>query len=534
MSRWPAHQWWRLTSTGLCAVVLAVGFMAPTFAKDPGDVAGLRAANRAWHRCLVNQRPLVAAVKSTSAMARRAKSAVEAAADRVKAQQTTLVKLTTEARKAKAAMLREHRPKVRQRLRKIALNKAIVANKAADTLKRLQTNAGHAKERLAQANKAAVVARRKLAGMPCPKPVWSPNPFSEFSYPKADTAQARTAIRYAVLSAIEHSPRGSSIRIATYAFADAAIENALIAAAKRGVSVRVLVATTPKNDESRSWARLKHALGSPGRGAHKSTWARACVRSCRGASGTMHTKMYLFSHVGHQRWVTMFGSANLTRFAFQGQWNHIDSVIGKSTYDRFSRIFSSMAPDHPVKQEFQRFHTSQLSGMLFPNPRGSVKNDPMTPVLNQIRCEGVNKTVVRISMYSWFDDRGIALARLVRKKWDQGCDVKIVVGLTNNLVRQALRHKGKRGPVPMRVVYKSNQHGDQLYYDHSKYVAISGNYADTQTKLVWTGSMNFTAFGFSNDEIVIRLNGSRVYSDYAQNFQRVWNAPQAQLPKPFS
>ena len=83
MSRWPAHQWWRLTSTGLCAVVLAVGFMAPTFAKDPGDVAGLRAANRAWHRCLVNQRPLVAAVKSTSAMARRAKSAVEAAADPV-------------------------------------------------------------------------------------------------------------------------------------------------------------------------------------------------------------------------------------------------------------------------------------------------------------------------------------------------------------------------------------------------------------------------------------------------------------------
>ncbi len=534
MPRRPTHLWWRLTSSGLCAVVLALSFVAPTFAKDPGDVPSLRAANEAWQKCLVKQRPLVAAVKSTSAKANRAKSAVEAAGERVKAQRATVQQLTTEARKAKAAMIREHRPKVREELRKIALRKAEQANKAADTLKKVQANADTAKKVLAQANKAAAAARRELAGMPCPKPVWSPNPFSEFSYPKADSPEARTAIRYAVLSAIQHSPRGSSIRIATYAFSDAAIENALIAAAKRGVSVRVLVATNTKNDESRSWARLKHALGSPGRGAHKSTWARACVRSCRGASGTMHTKMYLFSHVGHQRWVTMFGSANLTRFAFAGQWNHIDSVIGKSTYDRFSRIFSSMAPDRPVKQEFQRFHTAQLSGMLFPSPRRSVKNDPMAPVINQIRCDGADKTIVRISMYSWFDERGIALARLVRKKWDQGCDVKVVVGLTNNLVREALRHKGKRGPVPMRVVYKSNHSGDELYYDHSKYVAISGNYGGNRTSLVWTGSMNFTAFGFSNDEIVIRLNGSRVYSDYELNFQRVWNAPQAHLPKPFS
>jgi len=48
--------------------------------------------------------------------------------------------------------------------------------------------------------------------------------------------------------------------------------------------------------------------------------------------------------------------------------------------------------------------------------------------------------------------------------------------------------------------------------------------------LVWTGSMNFTGFGFSNDELVVRLNGARVHDDYARNFVRVWRSHQTSRP----
>lgn len=565
------------------AWLILLGSMTPASAQrvDPGNVDELRQATKAWQICRVERRPLVHRATAADKTARRAERLLTRATRDVSDQRATYHDLIAAAKAAKKASKAATDPVIKEKLAKLAIRKLAAADKAAAHLEVLIKRQSRAGDAEAIAVRAAKIAQRALAAKPCPKPVWSPTNFTAFNYPKAPRKATRTTIRFGVLSAIENSPPGSSIRIAVYSFVDPGITHALLKAHRRGVSVQVIASRNELTAASRSWRKLRRALGQKllpdsaralaGKGAKaakaeaaaRASWARECVRSCRGYGGYLHSKIYLFSHVGHTRWVTMLSSANLTTFAIAAQWNHVDTVIGQSTYEEMARVFAEMVPDQPLEQPFRRFHTREVSGLVFPRPGTTVKDDPMVPILDRIECAApagsgvldevkpkrlkpsktdaakpaqptktVRRTVIRISMYAWFDPRGIQLAQLVRRKWEEGCDVKIVTGITNRRVRAALRHRGGRGPIPMRVLHREDYTGRSLFYDHSKYVAINGGYAGRGQQLVWTGSMNFTAFGFSNDEIVLRVDGRRVFNDYARNFARVWSSPLTKLPKP--
>ena len=136
-----------------------------------------------------------------------------------------------------------------------------------------------------------------------------------FNYPFS-TAARRNAIRHRVLKAIKYTPRGARIRLATFSYGDAKMTRALIKAHKRGVSVQLLV-NRDSERLGRPYDRLQRALGDRRKPRHgmspaEVSFARSCLRSCRGSRGTLHSKIFLFSQVGHTRWVSMVGSANLT------------------------------------------------------------------------------------------------------------------------------------------------------------------------------------------------------------------------------
>jgi hypothetical protein len=144
------------------------------------------------------------------------------------------------------------------------------------------------------------------------------------------------------------------------------------------------------------------------------------------------------------------------------------------------------------------------------------------------------RTVIRIAMYAWFDDRGDYLAREVRRKWNNGCDVKIEYAVLNSKVKHILYSPTGRGRIPMRRVVRTDDQGLVVDYNHSKYVAVSGAINHAGREAVWSGSMNFTGLGVISDDIVLRLDGRRTFRSYLTNFRRVWHSPKATKPIPTS
>ncbi len=409
---------------------------------------------------------------------------------------------------------------------------------------------------------------------PKPKPVWSPGPATTFNYPFASTTE-RDAIRHRVLKAIKYAPSGSRIRLATFSYYDARLSRALIRAHKRGVSVQLLVNRDGKRLD-RPYAKLQGVLGDrrkPRKGmtASEVSFARSCLRSCRGPGGNLHSKIFLFSQVGHTKWVSLVGSANLTTKAATGQWNHLDTLIGKATYVRLGMLFNQMKADRVAEHPIWKFRTDDAVFWAFPHPLADPSRDPMVRVLRRISCQATphtgipvrtkpapkkpapkkkapkkkaqptkqapkpitRRTMIRIGMYAWFDDRGNYLAREVRRKWNEGCSVKVVYSVLNATVKKVLYNPSGRGRIPMRrVVRKDRATGDVVDYNHSKYVAVSGTYRHVGRQFVWSGSMNFTGLGVHSDDLVLRLHGRRVVAAYFHNFRRVWHSPKARRPIP--
>ena len=407
---------------------------------------------------------------------------------------------------------------------------------------------------------------------PAPKPVWSPGRATTFNYPFATHAE-RDAIRHRVLKAVKNTPAGARIRLATFSYADRKMTRALIKAYRRGVSVQLLV----NRDSERlgpAYDRLQRVLGDRRKPRHgmspaRVSFARSCLRSCRGPGGDLHSKIFLFSRVGHTRWVSMVGSANLTRKAAIGQWNHLDTLVGEQTYVRLGMLFNQMKADRRPEHPIWKFRTTDEVFWAFPHPLVDPSRDPMLRVLRRIGCRATphtgipvrrvaatapakkpgptakakpqkgtaepitRRTKIRIGMYAWFDDRGVYLAREVRHLWNAGCSVKVVYSVLNSKVKQILYDPSGRGRIPMRRVVRKNElTGDVVDYNHSKYVAMSGTYRHRGHRFVWSGSMNFTRFGLYCDDLVFRVHGRRVAKAYFHNFVRVWHSPKARRPIP--
>ncbi len=395
--------------------------------------------------------------------------------------------------------------------------------------------AQHPAKRAAKKKAAKKKAAKKKAAKK--KYIYRPRDRTMFNYPLSRVLKDRYRIRHQIRMAIQHAPGGSSIRLATFTFDDKLIERDLINAHRRGVSVQVLVARQHAA-ESASLHRLTAALKRKrNKSAPKSrpSFTRICKNSCRGEHGLLHAKLFMFSSTGAKghraHWVTMLGSANLTRFAAVGQWNHMNTLLGMPTYKKFLHLYNQMKRDTAVRHSLS-FRTKKVRAWVYPKPHYTLAKDPVVRALHHVDCKWhskgskkVHRSVIRIAMYAWFNDRGNALAKVVRQKWQHGCRVYVIYAETNSTVLRTLRSRAGRGPIPVRRSVTLGRAGNILDYNHSKYVSVTGRYAKHSARLVWTGSMNFTDLGVASDELVVRLHGSRIFGAYLRNFNRVWHAP---------
>jgi hypothetical protein len=332
-------------------------------------------------------------------------------------------------------------------------------------------------------------------------------------------------------------PGGARIQVASWSFSSKLYRKALKRARARGVIVQIVLAQRNRADNS-DWRILRDTYGT--RVTPTSSWVKKCTYSCRGTSGTMHSKIFLFSQVYRTPYVTMTGSANLTDFAVTNQWNQMNTVTGdQAVYDEAVRIFAQMSQDRPAP--YVETHYPNLTTYYYPHGRATPANDFMLQALAPVRCTGAvnaakgGRTIIKIAMYAWYQQRGQWLAKRVRQLWNEGCQIQIVFAISSDPVKKTLYSPSGRGRIPMRQILLTNKKHVPIYYLHDKWVTITGNYAgDPSNSVSFQGSFNFSDLGFASDEQFQMIRGRAVYNRFARDFTLLWKDRQARAPSPIS
>lgn len=357
--------------------------------------------------------------------------------------------------------------------------------------------------------------------------------FNHWNIPKY-----RNTIRRHMLRTINSVPRGARIRWMVFSFGDWGIEKALVRAHNRGVSVQIL-GNYMNQQNWAPWRAVQAEFGTrkvqKGRDPETLSWARQCVRSCRGWGGNLHMKLYLFSQVASVPAVTMYGSWNPTWVANQRQWNHLDTRWDPDTYNHWLQIFAQAKRDRPAG--YAHWMSGGMENFAFPRPNTRASTDPINIELGKISCisppdaNGVtHATVIRIGMYVFGGSRGTWMAKRIRSLWNRGCNVAIVYGFASPRALSILYSPTGRGRIPMKQCMKI-ENGIPYRYLHDKYVAVSGVYDGVpDSNVIWAGSTNFSMLGFSADDLTVRTMSAGITQQYFKDFQITWTGPNAHKP----
>jgi hypothetical protein len=365
-----------------------------------------------------------------------------------------------------------------------------------------------------------------------------------FNYPLGNKSQVRTNLRH-VIRTIDSMPgflqpyrtkapcravSVSRIRISLYSLTDDPVAQALIAAAKRCVSVQVLMNNHLSSSTDPAWHHLVSKLRSNvfSRGIARPSFAHRCSFGCLG-SGVLHTKMYLFDsyvpapHESLNKIVdtVMTGSSNMTQNAAKVQWNDLFTATGNPTlYEQFGAQFDRMKRDDGFRR-VPPVATGNYQTVFWPTLRGP---DPYLTTLRTISCTGARgagiggHSVININMHAWFGSRGLAIAREVRSLYNHGCHVRILYGFMSFGVYRIL-HAGTGSRMSVRRTVFSHNGFTAYLYSHFKNIAVSGNVAGVpDARVSWTGSNNFTNDGTHFDEVMLRISSARVYDAYVRHF----------------
>ncbi len=354
-------------------------------------------------------------------------------------------------------------------------------------------------------------------------------------------SEARRRIISHIVNSIESTRAGQKIRIFTWNLASTTVVRELLDANARGVSVRLIMSQGKANEQPRDgdYWRLKRGLK---RRSHSHpqpkalhSWARACDRSCRGRRGISHSKYFLFSKVGKKASnVVISTSANATEVSANDQWNDAWTLVGnKKIYNGFMDNFSQSAKDKPLKRGYRTTNAETMSAYFYPWSGKDARGDRVMKELKRIKCTGVRngtgingRTSIRIAQDAIIDDRGIAIAKILRQKWQAGCNIRIAYALIGRQVRYILGHTS-RGPVPIRQIVQ-DFNGDYVYerYLHAKVLSVSGRYRqDRSARIVWQGSENWSGLAKLSDEQGFKIRRSGAQKNYSAWVDYLFNNP---------
>lgn len=351
-----------------------------------------------------------------------------------------------------------------------------------------------------------------------------------FNVPRNDDPAKVFRIERQIVAAINHAAKGSVIMISVFSFDRFPVADALIAARRRGVQVRVLM------NNHQTTGAMRKLYRHFGRDTTRPVFADTCSYGCRSQGENLHSKFFLFSKTGASENVVMVGSTNLMFNAADNQYNDLYvRADAPKLYDQFFTLFQQMRKDRLADPLYWMATVAPtFSLQVLPYPKASASDDPSMRILNNVRCSGATggtgtngKTRVRISMHAWDGERGVYIAKKVRALFGAGCDVKVMYGMASAPVRDVFATKTVRGYLPVHVAGYDTEVNDYDgvidLYNHQKAITISGHFVNTtNATIAFTGSANFQNSGVRGDEIILRINSAGVMQRYVDNFQWMW------------
>jgi phosphatidylserine/phosphatidylglycerophosphate/cardiolipin synthase-like enzyme len=364
-----------------------------------------------------------------------------------------------------------------------------------------RTPAAHASTARTSAAPAPEVAGEPAAGS---EPVPQTGPI--FNSPVSGTAK-RDAISARIARLIAGAPEGSRIAVAMYHFSSMDTAAQLVAAAKRHVSVQVVL-----DHESTAYAAFKRLKRGLGTDTKKASWVVVCEedRGCIGPEFN-HNKFFLFSTTGGAQDMVVQTSANATDGARDTQWNDALVLRDPAVYAAYLSYFQDLAAQHHKLDYHRTVQAGKYRLDFFPWAKG----DPISQALDQVSCTGGTRIRLSLGHFTWRP-----IARRLWKLDDAGCQVQIVFDIVGPKTLRSLTKKGGRHGGP-EVRYLTE--GGRTTYAHSKYLLIDGQYQGRPQKVVFTGSNNYTTVGFhGHDEAMITVADPQLEQEYAGNFDAVF------------
>ena len=275
-------------------------------------------------------------------------------------------------------------------------------------------------------------------------------------------SQDRTMVH--VRQAINHAPKHSLIRIATYSLDRPDVTKALIDACKRKVAVQLVLNDNWTSGQTRSMRRMfgttidphfedgcnprdpakfaepwpypSYVKILPGRAGSTARWATSTSSSSSSPRPAGRTT----SSWSAPPTSPIRGTDPLERLVHDGE--------PTDSYAAYSAIHRELAKDVPVLEPHVLVVDGDLTsefGAIIPRVE---ENDPLWLRLNQVSCQAPpgygqgGHTVIRVMMYAWVGNRGQYLARKSADLDRQGCDVRVILSGAGSLVKKILRRGG--------------------------------------------------------------------------------------------
>jgi hypothetical protein len=369
------------------------------------------------------------------------------------------------------------------------------------------------------------------------------SPGITFNSPLGSDRQ-KFAILRKIHGAIKRTRKGQTIRIMSWNIMYMSSVETLLAAQRRGVKLWILMDQENYSDEvpNAPWRRLKSGIKQQNQrfSRAKRSHAKVCKKACRrGNVGAAHGKFFLFSKVGKSRNVVIQGGTNLTLASATNQWNEVYTYVDNPAVYAFTeQIFREMWKDRTPREPWAVYKDDSGKFDLYFSPqRGNFRpgDDPLEQALAQTRCTGATgragdkrkRTVIRSAPDVIRGKRGMRVAKLLRARWDQGCNVRVGYTVMGKDVYRLLKRRGPRGPVPIRHLVQ-DFNGDKEFdrYFHLKVWTINGVIGrDTEAYWAFNGSSNISDYASASDENMGVFRKRKIVRKYQRHISWWYNHP---------